>query len=70
MKGSSINPIKIESLKYLRKTLTESMAKIQQSWDSALMGNEHYLSEDLADLVLKLEETIESTNQFIGELTE
>ena len=60
--------MKIESLKQLRATLIKSSEEIKGDWELLGVEYDHYLSESLADLTIKLEENLNLINQAIGEV--
>lgn len=63
-----MNNMKIESLKQLRATLIKSSEEIKGDWELLGVEYDHYLSESLADLTIKLEENLNLINQAIGEV--
>ena len=58
----------IEQLKRLRIALIVADQEINCEWKGLGIEHDHYLSEVLADLIIKLESTIDNVNQVIGEL--
>lgn len=60
--------MKIESLKQLRATLIKTSEEISGDWNLLGVDHDHYISESLADLTIKLEENLNLINQAIGEM--
>lgn len=60
----------IDDLKGLRIELDGARTKIDFAWGLVPISADHYLSESLADLIIKLDETKDLVNQMIGERIE